>query len=311
MADQDIPFDRSLPAKPGETAQLSPLVRRLIAGNGGPFTFTGTCSYLVGREEIVVIDPGPADGRHRDDLLRAIGGSRVKAILVTHTHRDHAPGAPALRAATGAPILGPPPTAPPDGANWVDGRALDAAHDRTYGPDRVLVEGDTISADGFSLEAVETPGHSAHHLSFALPGEAALFSGDHVMAWSTTVVAPPDGSMRAYMASLEKLLGRAETVYWPGHGGPVLNPPRFVRALLHHRRQREHAILARLRAGEPTVAGIVAAIYENLAPALRGAAALSVLAHLEDLEQRGLVSAEGQGLSALYRIEGQGQFSAA
>ncbi len=311
MADEDIPFDRSLAAKPGEATQLSPLVRRLIASNGGPFTFTGTCSYILGRDEVIVVDPGPADARHRDGLLQAIGSGTVKAILITHTHRDHSPGAEALKAATGAPILGPPAAAPAPGANWVDSRALDAAHDRGYKPDRILVDGDTVRAQDFSLMAVETPGHAAQHLCFALPNEAALFSGDHVMAWSTTVVAPPDGSMRAYMASLEKLLGRAETTYWPGHGGPVLNPARFIRALIHHRRQREHAILKRLQGGDRTIGAIVAAIYENLAPALRGAAALSVLAHLEDLEQRGLVDVEGHGLSALYRAGNAGQFSAA
>ena len=300
MADDEIPFDRSLDARADQVVQLSPLVTRLIANNGGPFTFTGTCSYIVGDTSVVVIDPGPANGSHRDALLQALAGCTVDAILVTHTHRDHAPGARALSAATGAPVFGPPrATLRPVG---LADAAVDAAHDPDYAPDRVLAEGDVVEVGGIALHVLETPGHAVHHLAFALPQEQALFSGDHVMAWSTTVVAPPDGSMRRYMASLEKLLGRPDTIYWPGHGGPVRNPQRFVRGLLHHRRQREHAILGRLGAGDRTVAVIVQALYDKLAPALRGAAALSVLAHLEDLEERALVVSDG-GLSLSSRFE--------
>lgn len=299
MTDGDIPFDRSLDAKPREMARVSPLVRRLIAGNAGPFTFTGTCTYIVGREEVVVIDPGPADKSHFDALVEAVRDVTVKAILVTHTHRDHSPGAAALKAATGAPVIGPVPAgATPAGLH---APTVDAAHDHTYAPDRVLADGETLAGPDFTLCAVATPGHASNHMAFALPEENALFSGDHVMAWSTTVVAPPDGSMRAYMASLDKLQDRDDAVYWPGHGGPVRQPQRFVRALAHHRRQREQAIRTRLHAGDTTIDALLRSVYRELAPALHGAAALSVLAHVEHLIERGLARLNaGSGLSGRY-----------
>jgi glyoxylase-like metal-dependent hydrolase (beta-lactamase superfamily II) len=182
-------------------------------------------------------------------------------------------------------------------------RASDASHDTAYRPDRVLADGERVSGPGYDLFAVATPGHASNHIGFALPQESALFSGDHVMAWSTTVVAPPDGSMRDYMASLEKLARRSDAVYWPGHGGPVRSPQRFVRALAHHRRQREAAILQRLGAGDLSVDTLVARLYADLAPSLKGAAALSVLAHLEDLVERGLVMVNGSlGLKAQYYL---------
>ena len=302
MADDDIPFDRSLPAKPDHVVQVSPLVRRVIANNGGPFTFTGTCTYLVGREDVTIIDPGPLDPRHRDSLLAALGAARVKTILVTHTHKDHAPGAASLKQLTGAPIVGCAPPHPARMASAAEAQALDAAHDRSYTPDTILGEGDTVEGPDYSLVAVGTPGHTMNHLAFALPQERALFSGDHVMAWSTTVIAPPDGTMRAYMQSLEKLQKRDDTIYWPGHGGPVHNPQRFVRALAHHRRQREHSILGRLATGDQTVDRLVRALYEGLAPALRNAAGRSVLAHLEDLMARGLACSDGEpGPGTRYR----------
>ncbi|MCW6508907.1 MBL fold metallo-hydrolase [Lichenifustis flavocetrariae] len=301
MASDDIPFDRALDAKPDQVVRMSPLVRRVIANNGGPFTFTGTCTYLVGDQDVTVIDPGPADPRHSDALMKAIGTARVAQILVTHSHKDHAPGAAALKAATGAPILGCAPyhaSLPPLGA----ARTMDASHDLTYTPDTVLNEGDAVEAPGYRLTTLATPGHAANHLAFALEPEGTLFSGDHVMAWSTTVVAPPDGSMRAYLASLAKLQDRSDTLYWPGHGGPVKNPQRFVRALAAHRRQREQAILQRLASGDRTIDAIVRNIYEHLAPSLKGAAALSVLGHLIDLGERGLVEAgDGFTLDAQFR----------
>ncbi len=295
MADEDasIPFDRSMNAGSDAVQIVSPLVRRLIANNGGPFTFTGTCTYLVGHGTVTVIDPGPHDPHHLETLLAALKGESVAAILVTHTHKDHSPGAAALKARTGATIAGCAPYAPAPAPSGTDLRASDASNDLSYRPDRILHEGETLSGDGYDLIAVATPGHAANHLAFALPQENALFSGDHVMAWSTTVVAPPDGSMRAYMASLDKLQARRDAIYWPGHGGPVRSPQRFVKALALHRRHREGAILRRLGAGDTAVDTLVARLYADLAPALKGAAAMSVLAHLQDLAERGVVCVDG------------------
>ena len=284
-------------AASGVVTRLSPLIRRLIARNPSPFTFTGTCSYIVGQGEVAVIDPGPADEAHVAGLVAAVAGERVSHILVTHTHRDHAAAAPMLKARTGAPIVGARAHVAAEG-----GPGLDAAHERDYAPDRALADGERIEGRGFTLETVATPGHAANHLCFALLQENALFSGDHVMVWSTSVVAPPDGSMADYMASLEKVRRRDAAIYWPGHGGPVREPQRYVRALASHRRQREAAILVRLEAGDTEIAEIVARVYAGLAPALIRAASLSTLAHLEDLIARGLVVSDGAaGLEARFR----------
>jgi len=229
--------------------------------------------------------------------VAAVAGERVSHILVTHTHRDHAAAAPMLKARTGAPIVGARAHVAAEG-----GPGLDAAHERDYAPDRALADGERIEGRGFTLETVATPGHAANHLCFALLQENALFSGDHVMVWSTSVVAPPDGSMADYMASLEKVRRRGAAIYWPGHGGPVREPQRYVRALASHRRQREAAILVRLEAGDTEIAEIVARVYAGLAPALIRAASLSTLAHLEDLIARGLVVSDGAaGLDARFR----------
>lgn len=295
MADTDessLTFDRSMP-QPDRLETVAPLIRRRIAPNGGPFTASGTCTYVVGRDRVAVLDPGPDDAAHIDALLRDLAGERVEAIVVTHTHRDHSPGARLLAARTGAPILGCAPHRAARALSEAEMPMLDASADPAHTPERVMAESDTVSRPGWTLVAVETPGHTMNHLAFALPEAQALFSGDHVMAWSTTIVAPPDGEMRSYMASLDKLRGRTETIFWPGHGGPVREPARFLRGLAGHRRQREAAIRARLAAGDTRIADIVAAIYQGLDPRLRGAAALSVFAHLEDLVGRGLAASEG------------------
>jgi len=293
------PAARAEDAPSGVLTRLSPLTRRLIAGNGSPFTFTGTCSYIVGQGEVAIIDPGPVDEAHLSALLQAIQGERVSHIVVTHTHRDHSPGAAALKQRTGARIVGARPHSPREGAP----PGLDASHDLAYAPDAVLADGERLEGRGFTLETLATPGHASNHLCFALIEDNALFSGDHVMGWSTSIVAPPDGSMADYMASLEKLRGRPETVYWPGHGGPVREPQRYVRALAHHRRQREAAILGRLEAGDTQIPAIVARIYAGLAPTLHRAAGLSTLAHLEDLVLRGLAVSDGApSLSASFRL---------
>jgi glyoxylase-like metal-dependent hydrolase (beta-lactamase superfamily II) len=294
----DLPPPPGAERPPAGLTRLSARVRRIVAPNPSPFTFTGTCVYIVGEGEVAVIDPGPADPTHLDALAAAIPGERIARIVVTHSHRDHAGGAALLQRRTGAPIVGARAHVVADGRPT----RADASHALDYAPDEALEDGARVAGRGFTLEAVATPGHAANHLCFALVEENALFSGDHVMAWSTSVVAPPDGSMRAYLASLEKVARRSEAIYWPGHGGPAREPQRYVRALISHRRQREAAILARLEAGEASVAEIVARVYPGLSPALVGAASLSTLAHLEDLTERGLaVSDGGVRLEARFR----------
>ena len=273
---------------PHALTRLSPRVRRIVAPNASPFTFNGTCTYIVGEGAVAIVDPGPDDDSHIKALLAAIEGERVETILVTHTHRDHSVGANKLSAATGARVIGSAPFTPR--GNGVAG--LDASHDRDYSPDAILADGERLNLSGFSIEAIATPGHCSNHLCFALLEEGALFSGDHVMAWSTSVIAPPDGSMRGYMDSLEKLRRRDEKIYWPGHGGPVLEPQRYLRALIHHRRQREASILAALGDGAQTIPALVAKVYVGLSPSLTDAAGFSTLAHLEDLRERGVVVAD-------------------
>jgi glyoxylase-like metal-dependent hydrolase (beta-lactamase superfamily II) len=276
------------------------LTRRVVAPNPGPFTYTGTCSYIVGEGEVAIVDPGPADARHIDALLDAIKGEKLRYILVTHTHRDHSPAARVLREQTGALIAGCAPYVAPADIK-ITGLGLDAAHDRAYAPDRILADGDTLEVGAATIETLATPGHAANHLCFAVAEERTVFTGDHVMAFATTVVAPPDGSMRDYMASIEKLRARDDRLYWPGHGEAVRDPQRYLRALVHHRRQREAAILQRLGDGDETIASIVERIYEGVDRRLHFAAALTVFAHLEDLIERGLVASRGPAtLAARY-----------
>ena len=276
-------------AKAEAVAQLSPLVRLVVCDNPGPFTFTGTCTYIVGRGDVAVIDPGRENEAHTQAIIDALKGERIAHIVVTHTHKDHSPGAALLAERTGAPIVGCAPFTPKGGPE----SGLDSAHDLAYAPARVLKDGDRIEGDGYTLEAVETPGHASNHLCFALPQERSVFSGDHIMAWSTSIVAPPDGNMTDYMGSLDKLRAREDALLWPGHGGPVMEPQRYMRALAAHRRQREAAIVRRLHAGDETIHDMVARIYDGLDPRLVNAAALSVLAHMEDLVTRGVAVAEG------------------
>lgn len=299
----DLAFDADFDPVPGEAARLSDLIRRVVAPNPGPFTFRGTSSYIVGAGRVAILDPGPDIPSHVEALLRAVRGETVTHIVVSHTHRDHSPAARAIRSATGAPIVGCGPHRSARALSHGEANPLEASADGEHRPDRELAEGETIEGPGWRLEAVETPGHTANHLCFALPEESALFSADHVMAWATSIVAPPDGAMGSYMASLDKLRARTEGVYWPGHGGPVREPQRFVRALIHHRRAREASILQRLAAGDRTIPDIVRAIYGGLQPALVGAAGLSVMAHLEDLVGRGVVATGGApALDGTYRL---------
>lgn len=275
-------------APTGEAMAVGPLVTRVLAPNPSPFTYTGTQTYLVGTTDLAVIDPGPDDERHLDALVAAIAGRPVTAILCTHTHRDHSPAAAPLKALTGARIVGCAPLTLEDA-----GPRADAAFDTSYAPDRALADGESVAGPGWTLVAVATPGHTSNHLAFALPEAGALFTGDHVMGWSTTVVAPPDGDMADYMDSLDKLMRRDDRIYYPAHGDPIENPQRFVRGLMGHRKQREGQILRLLRADVGTIPELVARMYVGLDHRLVGAAGRSVLAHLIDLEARGLVAQRG------------------
>jgi glyoxylase-like metal-dependent hydrolase (beta-lactamase superfamily II) len=267
--------------------QLEAGIGRVLADNPSAFTYTGTQTYIVGAAEVAVIDPGPDLAGHVDALIGAIGGRPVAAILCTHTHRDHSPAARPLSDATGAPIVGCAPLA----LETVGPRA-DAAFDGDYAPDRILGDGESVQVDGRGLTAVATPGHTSNHLCFAY-GDA-LFTGDHVMGWSTTVVVPPDGDMAAYMASLEKLRQRGDRIYYPAHGPPVSNPQQYVRGLIGHRLQREKQILRLVGEKPRAIPDIVANAYPGLDPRLVAAAGGSVLAHLLDLEARGLVAQDGE-----------------
>ena len=295
-------FDRSFDARHGEAVRLSDLVTRVVAKNPGPFTFHGTNSFLVGRRDLAVIDPGPDDPAHVAALLAAIGGRRVSAILVTHTHRDHSPAARALAAATGARVYGEGPHRPARPLDLGEINPLDASGDHDFRPDVALTEGDLVGGEGWTLEAIATPGHTPNHLCFSLREEATLFTGDHVMGWSTSIVAPPDGSMVDYMASLARLLDRPEGLFLPAHGNGIPEPDEFVEALIRHRKGREKAVLDRLAAGDETIPDMVRVIYAEVDRSLHGAAALSLLAHVEDLVERGLVKSDGRiDLAARYR----------
>lgn len=299
-----------IPAKPwptGLSEQCEPLVRRVLAPNASHYTFTGTQTYIVGAADAVaVIDPGPADSGtdsdpspfkgadtngkgHVEAILAAVGDARIAAILCTHTHRDHSPAAAVLKAATGAPIIGCAPLVISD-----DGPRADSAFDLSYAPDRVLADGEQLAGPDWTIEAFATPGHTSNHLCYAVLESGALFTGDHVMAWSTSVVSPPDGDMAAYMASLEKLYTREDRVFYPAHGPAIDKTRQLVRGMLGHRRQREAQILRLLEKGPHVITDMVTAMYKGLDPRLTGAAGRSVLAHLIDLRSRAVVTDEGE-----------------
>ena len=285
------------PPKPWPTGTVEhpePLVRRVLAPNPSPYTYTGTQTYVVGAEEnggdaVAVIDPGPADPAHIEAILAAVGEAKVGAIMCTHTHRDHSPAAAPLAQRTGAPIVGCAPLVLDD-----SGPRADAAFDRDYAPDRVLEDGEAMTGPGWTLRAVHTPGHTSNHLCFALEESGALFTGDHVMGWSTSVVVPPDGDMGDYMLSLDKLYAREDRVYYPAHGPAVEKPRQLVRGMIGHRRQRENQIVRLLGETPRTAADLVPSMYKGLDPRLTGAAEMSVTAHLLDLERRGLVGRSGE-----------------
>jgi glyoxylase-like metal-dependent hydrolase (beta-lactamase superfamily II) len=308
-------FDRSLDAPTGEAVQLSLLVARLLADNPGPYTFRGTGVYIVGNgQSIAVIDPGPAQPGHLAALKRAIGTRRVSHILITHTHADHSPAAADLKAWSGAKtyafgphVLAPSAlriasaatgTSPADRFAGGGGGPVEEAIDSDFAPDVLVKDGAVIAGDGFTITGLHTPGHTSNHMCYALREEAALFSGDTVMGWSTSVVAPPDGDMGDYLASLEKLRARDARIFYPTHGSPIPDPRNWLDQLIAHRRMREAQVLAGLGAGANTVAALVAAIYPGLDAGLRMAAASQVQAHLDWLVKQGAVVPDGESFTA-------------
>jgi glyoxylase-like metal-dependent hydrolase (beta-lactamase superfamily II) len=296
----DLTFDRSFAGIPGKTEWLSPRLRRITAANPGPFTFTGTNTYIVGTGDVAVIDPGPDDEAHLHALRLALRGESVSHIFVTHTHKDHSPLAARLKEETGAKIYA-------EGVHravraWEEEQTapLEASNDLDFNPDYILGDGEIVSGSGFTIEAIATPGHTANHMVFVLNGDE-LFSGDHLMAWSTSIIAPPDGSMHAYMDSLRKIAAREWQTVWPGHGGPIRDAARVIKGTIAHREQREAQIVQALKEGPLSITALVEKIYTHLERPLHGAAALSVFAHLEDLCARGFVDAKpAVTLSAIY-----------
>jgi glyoxylase-like metal-dependent hydrolase (beta-lactamase superfamily II) len=303
MANDDLVYNKTFDLVPGRAAEVAPGVRAIVANNPGPFTFMGTVSYVIGHGKVAILDPGPDDDAHIASLLDAVRGETVTDIFVTHTHRDHSPAVPKIKAATGATVYAEGPHRPARPLHVGEAARLDASADLDFRPDVALADHAIVSGDGWTIEALTTPGHTANHMAYAFKEGNLIFSGDHVMAWSTSIVAPPDGAMSDYVASLEKLAQRSEPIYLPGHGGPVRDAPRFVQSYIRHRQAREASILHRLGKGAADIPTLVKAIYIGIDPRLAGAAGLSVLAHLEDLVARGAVATEGTpSIGGTYRL---------
>ncbi len=294
-----LPVDRGYVPAYGEAVEVAPGIRRVLARNPNPFTFHGTGTYIVGRGQVAVIDPGPALDEHVAAILAATRGETISHILVTHTHNDHAPAAAPLKAATGAVVTG---CGPHGSGRHADGVDVEEGGDRSYVPDVQLADGERVTVGDLDFEAVHTPGHTSNHVCFSVSGAAAFFPGDHVMGWSTTVIAPPDGDMADYLRSLEKLLALPEFPYYPTHGNPIARPHDFVRALIAHRHAREAQIEACLVRGLVTIAEMVPVIYSEVDPRLHPAASRSVLAHLQHMVATGRVACEGvAGPASRYR----------
>ncbi len=296
-----IPYVRDIAFEYGRVDQVSPLIRRVIANNPGPFTYTGTGTYIVGRGDVAVIDPGPDMADHLSAILAATRGERITEILVTHHHSDHSPLSRPLAAESGAKIHGRAVASTPVETDV----KLEAGYD-VFTPDLTVGTGTVVSGPGWTIEAIHTPGHTSNHVCYALREENALFSGDHIMGWSTTVITPPDGDMGDYLASLEKVRARGFATLWPTHGAPVTDPDPFIEAYAAHRRDRERQILSRLSAGDTTIKSMVPTIYAAVDPRLHGAAAHSVLAHMIELVKSGRVVSEGPpGLESRYTLSRQ------
>ena len=291
-----IPFVRELDFEYGRPDQVSPLIRRVVARNPGPFTYLGTGTYIVGRGEVVVIDPGPDDPAHLHALLAATAGERVVDILTTHTHSDHSPLAHPLAAATGATIHGLP-------APGLSSTGFEEDDQAGFRPHVLIAPGDRVAGPGWTLEAIATPGHASNHMAYALTEENALFPGDHVMGWSTTVVSPPDGDMSAYFDSLERVAARGFATLWPTHGPPVTDPAPFLAAYREHRLSRERQVLHELAAGRTRIGEMVPVLYAAVDKRLHPAAAHSLWAHLIKLVREGRVVADGEpALGSEYRL---------
>jgi glyoxylase-like metal-dependent hydrolase (beta-lactamase superfamily II) len=290
-----IHFNREFEPSYGRLVRVTPLIRRVVATNSSPFTAWGTGTYVVGNGAVAVIDPGPADSAHIDAIMAGLAGETVSHIVVTHTHLDHSPGAALLKARTGATVYG----CAPHGA---EGETVEAGADHDFAPDQQLADGAAIAGPGWTLTALHTPGHTANHLCYALAEELSLFTGDHVMGWSTTVVSPPDGDMAQYMASLQLLLPRPDRLYYPTHGSPIASPQGYVEQLIEHRREREDQVLACLDAGITDIPAMVAKLYADIDPRLHRAAGRSVLAHLVKLVNEGRAGCDGMpSATARYR----------
>ncbi|HXB78979.1 MAG TPA: MBL fold metallo-hydrolase [Bradyrhizobium sp.] len=304
MADNDdVPFNRNFPLPPAVVEEARPGVRRILCNNPSPFTFTGTVSYIVGRGKVAIIDPGPADQAHAAALLDAVRGETVTHILVTHTHRDHSMNVAPIKAATGATVYAEGRHRASRPRFESEKHNPESGADRDFRPDVEVRDGEVIEGEGWKLETVATPGHTANHLAFAWTERKMTFVGDHVMGWSTSIVAPPDGSMVDYMASLERLTTRSEDLYFSGHGPEIPDGPRYVRFLIRHRQAREASIRHRLSKGEADIPAIVRAVYIGIDPRLTTAAGYSVLAHLEDLVGRGIVTTDGDPvIDGTYRL---------
>ena len=286
-----LPVNRNFDPVYAEPVEISPLIRRVLARNPSPFTFHGTGTYLVGRGHVAVIDPGPLLDEHIEALSRSLHGETVTHILITHTHSDHSPAAAPLRATTGAPTYG---YGPHGAGKKHAGIAVEEGGDRDFRPDVEVRDGDVIEGDGWTLDCVYTPGHTSNHLCFGLREERALFSGDHIMGWSTTVIVPPDGDMAQYFASLRRLQTREDHVCYPTHGNPIYEPSNFVGKLIEHRLARERQIEACLQHGIQLIPEMVAVIYSEIDPRMHPAAAMSVLAHLQHMIATGRVATEGE-----------------
>jgi glyoxylase-like metal-dependent hydrolase (beta-lactamase superfamily II) len=287
-----LAFDTDFAPETGRPVSVAQSIVRITAANSGPYTFTGTNSFIVGDGPVFVIDPGPDDTRHLEALKAAIGGRPVAAILLTHTHRDHTALVRRLKAATGAPVWFGGRHRPSRPARFLEIDPVRADSDWSLVPDRVLADGDRITAGGVELESITTPGHCANHLSFGVVGTPMLFTGDHVMGWNSTLVPVPDGSMSEYLHSLEKVLALPYQRYFPAHGGPIEDGPTYTRALLGHRERRNRQVIEAVEAGATTLSELQRRVYPTLALPLQAAARMTLKAHAEHLSDRGQIGVQ-------------------